>query len=186
MKQGNLFNNAGEGHYTQEKDMENVIRYILRQREHESRADELILWGGYGVPEWKGAQGIIDAFKQAQKSHTRKGTFGRYIDHEYYTFTDEEAAAIDEANVDLGKLTRKMANEFYQDGTQVVYAVHKKESRKGGENMHIHFAVNTVVHKNGKKRRENMTDTKERSKRLNKIVQESIRMASESLNGRQR
>ena len=60
----------------------------------------------------------------------------------------------------------------------MVYAVHGKEEEEGRLNLHIHFAVNTVDYRTGKKRRENKTDTQMRSDRMNRIVQENIRKAS--------
>ena len=175
MKSGNLFNKAGKGNYLEENSIENVIRYILRQREKEAYADELLCWGGFGVAEWEKADGMISAFKEVQKLHTRSGAFGRYIDHEIYAFTEEEVRAIEESEADLDGIARQMAKDFFNDGTQVVYGVHKKEEKEKGLNVHIHFAVNTVDYRTGKKRRENKTDTKERSKRMNAIVQANLK-----------
>lgn len=177
MKLGKLINKAGGKRYLEENAIENVIRYNLRQRKNETCMDDLVLWGGFGVPEWKGAEGVIEAFKVVQKLHTRNGEFGRYIDHEIFGFTEDEAAAIKESNADMDSIAREMASDFYQDGTQIVYAVHEKEDKDGKINLHVHFAINTVNYRTGKKRRENKTGTRERSIRMNKIMDNHIKEA---------
>lgn len=177
MNYGRLINKAGKGNYSKCGDIGRLIRYDLRKQRRKWKGGDLILWGAIGAPEWEGSQLIIESFKEVQKMHTRKGKFGRYIDHEIYAFTDEAVKAIDESNTDLEHMARQMADDFFQDGTQVVYAVHGKEE-EDGLNLHIHFAVNTVDFRTGKKRRENKTDTQKRSDRMSRIVQENIRKAS--------
>lgn len=177
MKLGKFINLTGKKRYLRENDIGNVIRYIIRQRSNEKDIKELVSWGGFGIPEWREAEGIIEAFKEVQKLHTRNGKFGRYIDHEFYSFTDDEVVSIKESNADMDSIAREMASDFYQDGTQVVYALHEKEKENGKVNLHVNFAVNTVDYRTGKKRRENMTDTGERSIRMNEIVERHIKEA---------
>lgn len=178
MNFGRLMNNAGKGNYLKQEAIENVVRYVLREQKKKRKGGDLILWGAIGAPEWGGIQPIIESFKEVQKMHTRKGEFGRYIDHELYAFTDEAVKAIDESNADLEYMARQMADDFFQDGTQVVYAVHGKEEEEGGLNLHIHFAINTVNYRTGRKRRENKTDTQMRSDRMSRIVQENVQKVS--------
>ena len=83
---GLLINRAGKRRYHKQGDTERVIRYVLRQREDEAREDELAFWGACGLPEWEDAKGLSDAMSSMQKAHTRRGNFGRYIDHEIYNF----------------------------------------------------------------------------------------------------
>lgn len=174
---GKLFNNAGKGNYLRKRDIGNVIRYILRQRKKEESADELIAWGGFGVPEWRGAEGAIEAFEEVQKMHIRNGRFGRYIDHEYFDFTDDDRLRMEESNVDMDIIAREMAQDFYQEGTQVIYGIHEKMDKDGTINLHVHFAVNTVDYRTGKKRRENMSGTRERSMKMNEIMEKHIKEA---------
>ena len=101
----------------------------------------------------------------------------RYIDHEIYAFTEEEVRGIEESGADFDQIAREMANDFLQEGTQVVYGVNKKEEKEKGLNVHVHFAINTVDYRTGKKRRETMTNTKERSERMNWIVENHISMS---------
>ena len=167
---GILINNAGKGNYTRETDIENVIRYAVRQNEHPK--DDLVAWGGLGITEFDGIGTIVRQFKAVQKTHTRKGNFGRFIDHEEYSLSHGSEQALYEANADLDSLARRMAYNFYDnDHCQVIYAVHHP---KEGGRLHFHFAVNTVNFINGNKRRENYSQNREREKRLGKIVAEAI------------
>lgn len=174
---GKLFNNAGKGKYTNKDCIENVIYYCLRERKHKDHSNELLTWGALGAPEWDGSRGVVEAFKRVQSAYTRKGTFGRYIDHEVYDFSQKEIAAIQEVGVDLDEVARQMAKDFFRDGTQVMYAVHNRNEKE--KDIHVHFAVNTVNYKTNRKRRENKTDTKNRSERMNKIIAEMVRKSSD-------
>ena len=70
-----------------------------------------------------------------------------------------------------------MAKDFFRDGTQVMYVVHNRNENE--KDIHVHFAVNTVNYKTNQKRRENKTDTENRSKRMNKIIAEMVRKSSD-------
>ena len=65
-----------------------------------------------------------------------------------------------------------MAQDFYDDGFQVYYGVHRPDETE--KHLHVHFAVNTVNFKAGKKRHENKTATKKRQERLDRIVMAEI------------
>ena len=171
MKLGKFINLTGKKRYLRENDIGNVIRYIIRQRSNEKDIKELVSWGGFGIPEWREAEGIIEAFKEVQKLHTRNGKFGRYIDHEFYSFTDDEVVSIKESNADMDSIAREMASDFYQDGTQVVYALHEKEKENGKVNLHVHFAVNTVCVKDGRKLHDFFYSKGQREARFNAVAE---------------
>lgn len=82
-------------------------------------------------------------------------------------------------NVPLDLIARKMAGEFFKDGFQVYYGVHNKD--KGKVHLHIHFAVNTVNYRTGKKRHENMMGTKVNGQKFRDIVNEEIRYRKEKI-----
>lgn len=168
---GSLFNKAGEGNYTKPNDLENVIKYIVR--ENGDSPDDLIALGGLGVTEFLGTDIIIKQFYDIQKIHTRKGNFGRYIDHEVFSIRPEIEQLIYDNNLDIDIISREMAYDFYEvDHCQVVYGVHRPPDKN--KKLHIHFAINTVNYVTGDKRRENQRQTKERSSRFNKIVADAL------------
>ena len=166
-----LINCAGKGHYTNLDAPEKLLRYANRTNGQSNY--DLITWGGLGILEFLDMITNIDLFEHVQRKRSRKGNFGRYMDHEIYSFSDESEASIKKYNVDVDKLARKMAYDFYNtDNCQVIYAVHKPSEKD--THMHIHFVINTVNFVNCNKRRENMRQTKEREARFREMTERAI------------
>lgn len=171
-KHGTLHNNAGKENYINPISIDNVIEYITRTNGDPD--EDLVTWGAVGAPEFLGVDTIIDEFHLTQKCYKRNGTFGRYLDHEWFSFTSETEKIICENNLDIDRIARDMACEIYDhDHCQVVYGVHYLPKRK---HLHVHFAINTVNFKDGNKRRESMGDTSERNLRFNEIVEKHLEM----------
>lgn len=166
---GILVNCAGHNRYANPEAPERVVKYITRK--NGMPAKDLLAWGGIGVAEYLGVDMIVNQICDVQKLHKRKGNFGRYIDHEVYSLSSEEEMSVCENCLDIDRIARKMAYDFYEsDNCQVVYGVHRPDKEE--KHLHIHFAINTVNYKTGKKRRENKRQTKEREKRFQKIIQD--------------
>lgn len=164
---GILINNAGNGRYATPASVDNLLRYITRTNRNPK--DDLITWGGLGILENEGIDSIIKQFHIVQKLHTRKGLFGRYIDHEVFSFTPECECQLAAKNIDIDQLAREMAYCFYnEDHCQVLYGVHSPSKEKA--HMHIHFAINTVICDTGNKRRESTSQTSERNKQFQNII----------------
>lgn len=87
IKFGSLINNAGKGNYTNPDSIEKVIRYMNRINRKSN--DDLIAWGGLGITEFEGIDTICKQFKRVQTLYTHSGEFGRYIDHEYFSFSSD-------------------------------------------------------------------------------------------------
>ena len=169
---GLLINKAGEGKYLNKDAINNVIKYIAR--ENGKPKDDLICCSALGATDFTDTDTTIRQFECVQLLHKRKGNFGRYIDHEVYSFSEEEEYMILQNNLPVKEIAQKMAQDFYSDGFQVYYGVHKKDDHE--KHLHVHFAVNTVNFRTGKKRHENIGDTNRRRKRLNEIVSAEMRM----------
>ncbi len=167
---GTLLNKAGKGNYQTQDSIKNVIRYIAR--ENGMSKDDLICRGAMGATDFTSIDMTIRQFRCVQLLHERKGNFGRYIDHEIYSFSEEAQEAIYENDIPVEKIARSMAQDFYDDGFQVYYGVHRPDETE--KHLHVHFAVNTVNFKAGKKRHENKTATKKRQERLDRIVMAEI------------
>lgn len=168
---GKLINKAGKGSYTKPESLDNVIRYITRT--NRSPKDDLIAWGGLGILESENIDSIVAQFRLVQKLHTRRGRFGRYVDHEVFSLTPEGENLLAENNIDIDCLAREMARDFYDnDHCQILYGVHSPEEE--GKHTHIHFAINTVGYTNGQKRRENKGQTNARNRRFQEIVASSL------------
>lgn len=168
---GLLLNKSGKRKYFNIKAAKNLIRYVTRT--NGLSKDDLITWGGIGVAEFMGPDGMIRQFGDVQQMHRRKGGFGRYADHEVYSCSSVEERLIKEKKIDVDKIARKMAYDFYEkDRCQVVYGAHTKD--RGNDCIHIHFVINSVNFATGNKRRENMRQTQERQDRFRQILKEEI------------
>ena len=168
-----LISKAGKGRYCKKTVMDSVVRYIVRQRSNETRKEDLIAWGALGAPEWRDAEGITEAFGLVQQLHTRRGKFGRYIDHEIYEFSLFTALDVQQKGQDMNALARTMAAIYYNEGYQVAYAVHKGDGCLKGP--HIHFAVNTVNYNTGAKRHDYKREIEIKGKKMDRIVELKLR-----------
>ena len=147
-----LINKSKSGRYQTPNCIDKLLRYIAR--ENGTSKDDLICCGSIGATAFTDISYTIQQFKYVQTYYKRNGNFGRYMDHEIYSFPPE------------------IEDILKNDGFQVYYGVHKKDSHSS--NIHIHFAVNTVNFITQKKRHENYQATKEREERLNRIVNDSV------------
>ena len=173
MNKGNgsgLVNKGGKRKYRNPDAQENVIKYIVR---HDRPDNDLVTWGGIGIVESSDIPSVVDQFLFVQHRYTRKGDFGRYVDHEVFSISRNDEQHIRDSHTDLDKLARKMAMDFYEkDHCQVVYGVHTPDEEE--KCLHIHFGINTVRFDNTRKRRENKRQTKERSERFIQIMNDEI------------
>lgn len=176
--QSQFLNKAGRNKYLHPEAVDNLIKYI--SRENGNPKDDLIYQGTLGAVDFNGTNTIIQQFKCVQELHTRKGKFGRYIDHEIYSFSYTEMLAFEKNNVPPDVIARNMAMDIFQEGFQVHYGFHKPDTHN--KHPHIHFAVNTVNYNTGNKRHENITSTNARKERLRNIVAETIAIYETNMN----
>ncbi len=170
-QQNMLLYKSGNKRYLNPDAPKKLIKYVNRTNKKSDK--DLISWGGFGISESLGTSIVIKQFYEVQKLHTRKGEFGRYVDHEIFSFSDSTQTTLTDLNVDLDRLARDMARDFYEtDHCQVVYGIHEPD--EDDNHIHIHFAINTVNFLNGNKRRENMHQTKEREKRFCDMTDRAI------------
>lgn len=164
---GKLINKDGNNKYTNSDAPEKLIRYVTRTDGKSD--DDLLAWGGLGVLEYGGIELPINQFYHAQEAHTRKGDFGKYMNHEIFSFSHEGEQVILQNNLDIDEIARRMARDiFEQDHCQVIYGVHAPNNAE--KHLHIHFAINAVNYRTGNKRRENKSQTRERDMRFNQII----------------
>ncbi len=168
---GIYLNKDGRGQFYNSDSPEKLIRYITRTNGMSKR--DLISWGGAGILEDCGINSIVDQFIYVQQSHTRNGDFGKYMNHEIFSFSPEGEDTLSKNNIDIDQIARQMARDIFErDDCQVVYGVHHPD--KNNPHKHIHFAINSVNYRTGGKRHENMQQTAERNERFNKIISDAI------------
>lgn len=123
--------NGGKMAYSDPASVENLIRYVIRDQKKKTAADDIIGYGAFGVPEWMGTEEIVRMFQMVQGRYNRKGKMGRYMDHEIYQFSDQEIEEITGRGDTVENVARRLAENIYREGHQVVYAVHKKKTWMG-------------------------------------------------------
>lgn len=156
------------GKYVNEDAVENVIHYITRSRVNEGRREELMGYGGAGVGIYLLPDQIIGQFLYIQKVHGIDARKRRRVYHEVFGLQDSEFA---ELNCDmdvLHRFARECCQVYYQRGYQVVYAIHWEPFN--GKKMHIHFAVNTISFRDGKKWHTSKVDLRERERLFNGVL----------------
>lgn len=168
---GLYLNKDGHKKYFNSDAPEKLIRYVTRTNGKDTQ--DLISWGGAGILKYCGINSIIDQFNYVQQSHTRRGDFGKYMNHEIFSFSPEGEDAILKNNIDIDQVAQQMARDIFErDDCQVVYGLHHPD--KNNPHKHIHFAINSVNFRTGGKRHENKAQTAERNERFNKIVSNAI------------
>lgn len=178
------WHNKGKMPFSEQASVENLIRYVIRDQKKKTAADDLIEYGAFGAPEWMGTEEIVRMFHLVQDQYKRKGGIERYMDHEIYLFSEREIERITERGDTVENVARKLAENIYQEGHQVVYGVHKKEipdEERGKGHIHVHFAVNAVNYKDRKKRHENVGEVKRRGEVFHQIAMGEKRQEQEGL-----
>ena len=125
-----------------------LIHYITRTDKRLDRENELISYGGHGVSISKPIETVIEEFNAVYSWYKppRNGC-NRHVFHEYVTLSKEYADLMSE--MDLDELGYQLSSHYWNRGFQVVYGVHRPDQETG--HFHIHFAVNAVSRRTGKK-----------------------------------
>ena len=145
-----------KGRYFTEKDAtEKLLRYIFRQRENETRGQDVKAWGVWGAVSYTGTvEDIIFQFKRIQETYGKIEANKRRMYHFIFSFSDNE---INDFNDDVAlydQIARLQASIFWRMGFPTAYAVHFES----GKRWHIHFAVNAVSYVTWKKFRYSLAD----------------------------
>lgn len=143
----NMHINGRQSYYKNTDAVENVIRYILRERYCETRRPDLISYGGAGIDINASAATIINQFLAIQNLYKIDERGGRRLVHEVYSFSDEEFKMLGENYALVDYVAREISAYFYAQGFQIVYAIHNES----GKRVHIHFVMNTINFRTGKK-----------------------------------
>ncbi len=155
-----------KGAYKNKDAVSNVIKYVTRTRENETRHNELISYGGAGVSNYAEPMEMIHMFDTIQKLHGINYRKGRRIFHEVFSITDNEFKRLGCFMDTVNQMAVEMCMEYYNEGFQVVYGIHWEETKK----LHIHFAANAVSFITGKKFDTSVTGNLYRKQRFNEIM----------------
>lgn len=79
-----------KGDYANKDVVDNILRYILRERENETKRHELLGYGVKGITYLSGIEDIIHQFESIQKLYDIDNRNGRRVFHEYLSITGAE------------------------------------------------------------------------------------------------
>ena len=152
--------------FDSEREMENLLRYITRTRKKDKKE---VLWGARYGEGSKGIETVIRQWKQIHCSYTRNTRrHGRYCYHEYFSLS-RESGNLEGREKMLEEMAFCMSEEYKEAGYGVVYAVHAPDHED--KNYHIHFAVNTVCVKDGRKLHDFFYSKGQREARFNAVAE---------------
>lgn len=165
-----LLKMADRGSYINKNAVENVIHYITRSRKNEDRRDSLICYGGFGIGNYLEVDDIIKQILYVQNIYRIDSRGGRRMYHEIYLISDSEYIDLVKDMYHMQLIAAECAKVYFYMGFQVVYAIHWEKDKR----LHIHFAVNTINLKTGKKWHSSMTDTQCRNNLFDEIVRKYL------------
>ena len=94
--------------------------------------------------------------------------------HEVFNLWDWEAERLDSAEEWLWRVGMECCEVYYMMGHQAVFAVHWDPEKR----CHIHFAVNTINFRDGRKWHSSMAEIEQRGKIFNDILRKYQIMAT--------
>lgn len=157
------------GEYSNSEAVSNVVHYILWDRSSEQDTSRLVSIGGCGVAYYDSPEMCILQMERVQYAYGITSRGGKRLLHEIYELTPQESALLMNDRKRLMELSFQMANYYYGQGHQVLYAVHE-----GNGGYHIHFAVNAVNFWNGHKWRDNVALFQERGACFERILDQIV------------
>ncbi len=155
-----------KSNYTNKNAVENVIRYVTRTRVEETRAGELISYGGAGVGYYLPIEEIIWQFLLVQNIYNINARKGKRIYHEVFRLSEEDFRQLNCSYERVNEFAMQICQWYYRMGHQVVYAIHF-DANLG---IHIHLVVNTINFRNGLKWHTSMVDLGNRQFVYNRIL----------------
>lgn len=155
--------------YSNPDAVRNLIRYITRTRENETRAQDLLTYGAVGAGCYLHPDEIIQQFLYVQNAHGINRRGGCRMYHEVFNLHDSEAMELRYDPVQFWQVGMKCCQIYYRMGFQTAFAVHWEPNK----HYHFHFAVNSISFIDGHKWRTSLSlkelDQRERISQLEKL-----------------
>ncbi len=163
------------GGYTNKDAVDNLIHYVTRTRRNEDRGDELVAWGGMGVGCYGGPELAITQIRYVQDCYGIEARGGRRMFHEVLCIRDEEFGWLAHSYGAAYQIGMGCAGYYYSMGFQVVFAVHHPKHKQPDSSIankwvHIHFAVNTINFRDGRKWHTSFRENYARERAFNDIM----------------
>lgn len=158
------------GKYCNKNAVENVVRYIIRERKNEDRRNELKGYGAFGVSEYLTPEVMIKQMNHVQEVYNIEKRGGRRIRHHYYLFNEMDNRFLSVHPEVAMRIAQECAQIYFNMDHQVVYAVH----RDAEGCFHIHFCINAINFMNGLKYNETKRQLFTREKLFDEITRRHI------------
>lgn len=158
--------NYKKDNFSNQKAVENLIRYVTRTRKDEMPGREWVLYDAVGAINVASVDDIIQQFLFVQHAYGIEKRGGRRMYHEVFNLMDEEVAELGFSLQRFWQLGMGCAQIYYGMGFQVVFAVHWEY----GKHFHIHFAVNGISYINGHKWHTSLNEIHQREELFNRIL----------------
>lgn len=161
------------------KEIDKLIRYITRTKtDGYNRKTDLIYFGGRAVEFSGKIEKVINQFKQVQGIY-EKGfdRWSRHCFHEIFSFNPELKQYLTKDM--LIQMAKGMSDFYYEKGFQVVYAIHNPDYNEN--NVHIHFAVNSISFANGLKWHSGRRDWVKRQRFFREVVKSVFNQFQEKM-----
>lgn len=158
------------GKYSNKDVVENVVRYVVRERKNENRSDELVGWGVCGFTNNLSVEQLIHQMNATQKIYDIDKRGGRRIRHQYYRFSENDQRFLNVHPEIALRIADECAYIYFEAGFQVIYSVHLDTKW----HFHIHFCINAINYTNGKKFSETIRTRYEREKMFDAITRKYI------------
>ena len=157
------------GKYANDDALENVIRYVTRTRPIDD-GNDLFSSGVCGADYTGGIDTVITQFQITEDLYNIDTRGGRRVFHEVFSLAPFELQTVSSDIIynALFIAGRKASLDYFNQGFQVVYAVHISN------HPHIHFAINAINFKTGLKWRARKADIWQREKNLNAYLYEYV------------
>lgn len=160
--------------YSNPDAVEFLIRYVTRTRKNESRESDLINYGAVGTDYFHSPDVMIQQFEYVQNIYGINNRRGRRMYHEVLNLYDWEAERLEGASEWLWRVGMECCEFYYMMGHQAVFAVHWEQEKR----CHIHFAVNTINFRDGRKWHSSLPEIKQREEIFNEILRKYQIMAT--------
>ena len=139
---------ANEQSFDSRGEVAKLIHYVTGTGPRSQDKRDCICYGGHGVSVSQSVELAIQQFEGVYRMYqgSRK-SYARRVYHEHIEIPYEYARRMSVKEMD--DLAYQLSSHYWNDRYQVVYGVHGPG--KSGKHFHIHFAVNMVNSRTGKK-----------------------------------
>ena len=163
---------VGKQSFDSDHEVANLIHYVTRTGNCKKNLSDCICYGGHGVSISRSVELVIEQFIAVYDLYLapRKGCKRRAY-HEQMEIPYEYARQMNPE--DMGELAYRLSYYYWNRRHQVIYAVHGPG--KSGRHYHIHFVVNMISCRTGKKFDTTGKENRTRMQLFNRLMEAFVK-----------